>query len=160
MEVVAQERVGPIGTVGAVIEGDGAGGSVAAALNGGAGLEGPGFVVGEFGLVAGEEGFEVVPTLLRGEEVGEAGIGLGLVGEAGFAGAEDVEDAVAHAIQAKGLDAGKASAAALQAVKSGQAGSWPDLSGGYKYLQLERMAYYVNKDAYRNAVRQAAAAQG
>lgn len=30
----------------------------------------------------------------------------------------------------------------------------PDLSGGYKYLGLERMAYYVNKDAYRNTVRQ------
>ncbi|MGJ0558371.1 flavin-containing monooxygenase [Methylocystis sp.] len=29
----------------------------------------------------------------------------------------------------------------------------PDLSGGYKYLGLERMAYYVNKDAYRSAVR-------
>ncbi len=29
----------------------------------------------------------------------------------------------------------------------------PDLSGGYRYLGLERMAYYVNKDAYRTAVR-------
>ncbi|TSD59210.1 NAD(P)/FAD-dependent oxidoreductase [Variovorax sp. KBS0712] len=34
----------------------------------------------------------------------------------------------------------------------------PDLSGGFKYLQLERMAYYVHKDTYRAAVRQAAAA--
>jgi cation diffusion facilitator CzcD-associated flavoprotein CzcO len=34
----------------------------------------------------------------------------------------------------------------------------PDLSGGYKYLQLERMSYYVHKDTYRNAVRKAAAA--
>ena len=31
--------------------------------------------------------------------------------------------------------------------------SWPDLTGGYDYLGLERMAYYVNKDAYRRAVR-------
>ncbi|GAA5205742.1 flavin-containing monooxygenase [Microbacterium kyungheense] len=30
---------------------------------------------------------------------------------------------------------------------------WPDLTGGYKYLGLERMSYYVNKDAYRRAVR-------
>lgn len=30
---------------------------------------------------------------------------------------------------------------------------WPDLSGGYHYLGLDRMAYYVNKDAYRGAVR-------
>ncbi len=29
----------------------------------------------------------------------------------------------------------------------------PDLSGGYDYLGLERMAYYVNKDAYRHTVR-------
>ncbi|MET1060630.1 MAG: NAD(P)/FAD-dependent oxidoreductase [Nocardioides sp.] len=33
------------------------------------------------------------------------------------------------------------------------AGPRPDLSGGYKYLGLERMAYYVNKDAYRRKVR-------
>lgn len=30
---------------------------------------------------------------------------------------------------------------------------WPDLTAGYRYLGLERMSYYVNKDAYRNAVR-------
>ncbi len=32
---------------------------------------------------------------------------------------------------------------------------WPDLTGGYRYLGLERMSYYVNKDAYRTAVRSA-----
>jgi hypothetical protein len=31
--------------------------------------------------------------------------------------------------------------------------AWPDLTGGYRYLGLERMAYYVNKDAYRGAAR-------
>lgn len=36
----------------------------------------------------------------------------------------------------------------------------PDLTGGYKYLGLERMSYYVNKDAYRNAVRGEVAAFG
>lgn len=30
---------------------------------------------------------------------------------------------------------------------------WPDLTGGYRYLALERMSYYVNKDAYRRVVR-------
>ena len=30
---------------------------------------------------------------------------------------------------------------------------WPDVTGGYRYLGLDRMAYYVNKDAYRGAVR-------
>lgn len=38
------------------------------------------------------------------------------------------------------------------------AGPNPDLSGGYHYLRLDRMAYYVNKDAYRSAVRQAISA--
>ncbi len=32
---------------------------------------------------------------------------------------------------------------------------WPDLTGGYRYLGLERMAYYVNKDVYRRTVRDA-----
>ncbi|MFE6997695.1 flavin-containing monooxygenase [Microbacterium sp. NPDC057659] len=30
---------------------------------------------------------------------------------------------------------------------------WPDLTGGYRYLGLDRMSYYVNKHAYRTAVR-------
>ncbi|KAA1420740.1 SidA/IucD/PvdA family monooxygenase [Mumia zhuanghuii] len=34
-------------------------------------------------------------------------------------------------------------------------GPLPDLTGGYHYLGLERMSYYVNKDAYRTAVRAA-----
>lgn len=36
----------------------------------------------------------------------------------------------------------------------------PDLSGGYKYLGLERMSYYVNKDAYRGTVRKEIEALG
>ncbi len=30
---------------------------------------------------------------------------------------------------------------------------WPDVTGGYDYLGLDRMSYYVNKDAYRTALR-------
>lgn len=30
---------------------------------------------------------------------------------------------------------------------------FPDLSGGFKYMKLDRMAYYVHKETYRNAVR-------
>lgn len=30
---------------------------------------------------------------------------------------------------------------------------WPDLTGGYRYLGLDRMSYYVNKDAYRSTLR-------
>lgn len=40
------------------------------------------------------------------------------------------------------------------------AGRRPDLSGGYRYLGVERMAYYVNKDAYRRAVRKEIEALG
>lgn len=29
---------------------------------------------------------------------------------------------------------------------------WPDLTGGYHFLALERMSYYVNKDAYRRQI--------
>lgn len=32
---------------------------------------------------------------------------------------------------------------------------WPDLTGGYRYLGLDRMSYYVNNHAYRTAVRAA-----
>ncbi|GAA3897448.1 flavin-containing monooxygenase [Microbacterium invictum] len=32
---------------------------------------------------------------------------------------------------------------------------WPDLTGGYHYLGLERMSYYVNKDAYRRELHRA-----
>ena len=35
---------------------------------------------------------------------------------------------------------------------------WPDLTGGYRYLGLDRMSYYVNKDAYRGAVTRTTAA--
>lgn len=31
--------------------------------------------------------------------------------------------------------------------------AWPDLTGGYHYLALDRMAHYVNKNAYRSALR-------
>ncbi len=30
---------------------------------------------------------------------------------------------------------------------------WPDLTGGYHYLGVERMSYYVNKDAYRRVLK-------
>ena len=43
--------------------------------------------------------------------------------------------------------------AAAAALEQRVAGPRPDLSGGYHYLGLERMSYYVNKDAYRRAVR-------
>ncbi|WP_229574882.1 flavin-containing monooxygenase [Ornithinimicrobium avium] len=53
-------------------------------------------------------------------------------------------------------ESGAPAAAQLRARVADRA-AWPDLSGGYHYLGLERMAYYVNKDAYRRAVRAQAA---
>lgn len=49
------------------------------------------------------------------------------------------------------LAAGPEKAAAFRDRVTGE--PWPDLTGGYHYLGLDRMAYYVNKDAYRSAVR-------
>ncbi|NCT82508.1 MAG: NAD(P)-binding domain-containing protein [Comamonadaceae bacterium] len=40
------------------------------------------------------------------------------------------------------------------------AGPMPDLSGGFNYLKLERMAFYVNKDVYRRTVRAESAQLG
>ncbi|MBL4649948.1 MAG: NAD(P)-binding domain-containing protein [Aureispira sp.] len=40
------------------------------------------------------------------------------------------------------------------AFKKKKAGKQPDLSGGYNYLKLERMSFYVHKDTYRNIVAQ------
>ena len=53
--------------------------------------------------------------------------------------------------------AGTAKAKSFNEAKAGPA---PDLSGGFKYLKLERMSYYVHKDTYHNAVRKAAASLG
>ncbi|MGE0096773.1 MAG: flavin-containing monooxygenase [Hydrogenophaga sp.] len=77
---------------------------------------------------------------------------LGMVEASGLGWQGRYEQAELVARYFKGLDEGKASALALKAAKTGPP---PDLSGGYKYLQLERMAYYVNKDVYRATVRKA-----
>lgn len=48
------------------------------------------------------------------------------------------------------LAADDATAAAFRARVTGR--PWPDTTGGYRYLAIDRMSYYVNKDAYRAAV--------
>ena len=78
---------------------------------------------------------------------------LGMVEASGLGWQGRYEQAELVARYFKGLD-DKTSAA--QRMQTAVAGPPPDLTGGYRYLQLERMAYYVNKDAYRNAVRAAA----
>ena len=82
---------------------------------------------------------------------------LGMVEASGIGWQGRYEQAELVARYFKALDAGSPKAQALDAAKAGPP---PDLSGGYKYLQLERMAYYVHKDTYRAAVRKAAEALG
>ena len=58
------------------------------------------------------------------------------------------------ALYFKGLDQSKPQALAFSKARQGPS---PDLSGGYRYLKVERMACYVNKDVYRDTMRQTAA---
>ena len=80
---------------------------------------------------------------------------LGMIEASGIGWQGRYEQAELLARYFKAQADGKPQAAALKAAKTGP---MPDLSGGYKYLKLERMSYYVNKDAYRRAVRTASAA--
>ena len=79
---------------------------------------------------------------------------LGMVEASGLGWQGRYEQAELVARYFKGLDSGSAAAQRFDTLRQGPS---PDLSGGYRYLQLERMAYYVNKDAYRAAVREATA---
>jgi cation diffusion facilitator CzcD-associated flavoprotein CzcO len=80
---------------------------------------------------------------------------LGMVEASGLGWQGRYEQAELVARYWKALDANAPQASALNQAKLGLP---PDLSGGYKYLQLERMAFYVHKDTYRKAVRNAAQA--
>lgn len=74
---------------------------------------------------------------------------LGMVEAAGLGwqGRYDQADLVATYLRAR--DTHPERAAALDAAI---AGPRPDLTAGYRFLGLERMSFYVNKDAYRAAV--------
>ncbi len=78
---------------------------------------------------------------------------LGLIEAAGLGwqGRYELAELIARYI--KGIENGTAEAKAFKKLK---AGPLPDLSGGYKYLKLDRMSYYVHKDTYRNMVRKLA----
>lgn len=71
----------------------------------------------------------------------------------GWQGRYEQAELVARFFKARAEGSPKA-----DALRIAKAGPPPDLSGGYRYLKLERMAYYVHKDTYREAVRRAAAA--
>ena len=71
----------------------------------------------------------------------------------GWQGRYEQAELVARFFQAQAEGSPRA-----EALRRAKAGPAPDLSGGYRYLKLERMAYYVHKDTYREAVRRASAA--
>lgn len=76
---------------------------------------------------------------------------LGMVESSGLGwqGRYEQAELVAAAIRLADTDPGAAAR-----WRSRLAASPPDLTGGYRYLTLPRMSYYVNKDAYRAALRE------
>eukprot|EP01034_Spumella_vulgaris_P003556 gene3556-4570_t len=65
----------------------------------------------------------------------------------GWQGRYEQAELVARFLKAQASEPAKAAGFAAKLT-----GPAPDLSGGYRYLKLERMAYYVNKDVYRRTV--------
>jgi cation diffusion facilitator CzcD-associated flavoprotein CzcO len=75
---------------------------------------------------------------------------MGMVEAAGLGWEGRNEQAEMVALYVRQLHAGKASALELQNKKRTSADQ--RLDGGYRYLQLDRMAYYVSKEEYRRTV--------
>lgn len=75
---------------------------------------------------------------------------MGMVEATGLGWEGRNEQAEMVALYIHQLLAGKSSAKKIRRIKKQQASRRMD--GGYHYLQLERMAYYVSKDQYRSAV--------
>lgn len=78
---------------------------------------------------------------------------MGMIEASGIGWQGRYEQAELIAAYLSALDRDPERAAAFRARVAAE--PWPDLTGGYRYLGLERMSYYVNKDAYRRAVRAA-----
>jgi Flavin-binding monooxygenase-like len=78
---------------------------------------------------------------------------LGMVEASGLGWQGRYEQAELVAAYLKAQDKASPAAAAFEAKVRGPL---PDMSGGYRYLKLERMAYYVHKETYRSALRAAA----
>ncbi|PFG43061.1 cation diffusion facilitator CzcD-associated flavoprotein CzcO [Isoptericola jiangsuensis] len=96
----------------------------------------------------------IVPASLNGLFV----VGMLEASGIGWQGRAEQADLVARLLagQAAAADGDPAAASRVAAFRARVAGTWPDLTGGYRYLGLERMSYYVNKDAYRRTVRRLA----
>ncbi len=81
---------------------------------------------------------------------------LGMVEASGLGWQGRDEQAELVALYIQGLQTGSQAARDFQALKRERASM--RLDGGYHYLQLERMAYYVHKDSYRQSIAQHSAA--
>jgi hypothetical protein len=81
---------------------------------------------------------------------------LGMVEASGLGWQGRDEQAELVALYIRQLQAGSPAAQALRKTIREQAGQRVD--GGYRYLQLERMAYYVHKDSYRRRIAEHSAA--
>jgi hypothetical protein len=77
---------------------------------------------------------------------------LGMVEASGLGWQGRDEQAELVALYIKNLQAGSQAGKDFQAIKRAQANQ--RLDGGYRYLKLERMAYYVHKDSYRQRIAQ------
>lgn len=76
---------------------------------------------------------------------------LGMVEAAGLGWQGRYEQAELVARYIQGCDAGTAAAERFRKLKREP---FPEMRGGFKYLKLDRMAYYVHKDTFRRTVRQ------
>ena len=81
---------------------------------------------------------------------------LGMIEASGLGWQGRDEQAELVALYLRQLRDDRASAHAFQALKRQKADQ--RLDGGYAYLKLERMAYYVHKDSYRHAIARHSAA--
>ncbi len=76
---------------------------------------------------------------------------MGMVEASGLGWQGRAEQAELVALFIRQCRAGSASAERFRRLKAERAGQ--RLDGGYAYLELERMAYYVHKDSYRSSVK-------
>jgi cation diffusion facilitator CzcD-associated flavoprotein CzcO len=74
---------------------------------------------------------------------------LGMIKATGFGWEGRYEQARLMTNYIKGINAGNPKALAFKKKKTGKQ---PDLTGGYNYMKLERMSFYVHRDTYRNIV--------
>lgn len=81
---------------------------------------------------------------------------MGMVEASGLGWQGRDEQAELVALYIRQLQAGSPAAAAFNRLKRERAGK--RLDGGYQYLDLERMAYYVHKDSYRQCIAEHSAA--